>query len=311
MRNGFVETMDQSLNESNFAKIEFFRRIMNSHGQSLTPPVSVVDVGASPINRPNYQSIVDAELCHVYGFEPNQAQFKKLQAEGKEFETYVQKAAGNGTNITLRIYRSPGLTSQFLPNAINMRLLGMFHWPHISEEVEMSTSRLDDVEEVQACDYLKIDIQGGEYSVFQGASNTLASCILVTTEVRYLSLYENEPMFGDVDRILRQNGFVLHKFDFNKSMAVHNSQSAKIRDKRVADQLVDGDATYIRDLNTLANWNTEKVLSLAILSSMVIESHSVCIYALDELVRRGTLDTSVPESYLELMPRDMIQKDFR
>ena len=50
----------------------------------------------------------------------------------------------------------------------------------------------------------------------------LSEAVAVIIELRYLQLYEGEPMMGGVDEVLREQGFMLHKFLFNKSRQMTN-----------------------------------------------------------------------------------------
>ena len=56
------------------------------------------------------------------------------------------------------------------------------------EEVQLATKSLDTLEEVRAFDVLKIDVQGAELKVFQGARAKLASAMVVIPEIRFYQL---------------------------------------------------------------------------------------------------------------------------
>ena len=74
----------------------------------------------------------------------------------------------------------------------------------------VSTRRLDDLSEIAALDFLKIDVQGSELSVFNGARRHLERAVAVHTEVCFLPLYKNQPLFGDIDVDLRRRGMIPH-----------------------------------------------------------------------------------------------------
>ena len=77
---------------------------------------------------------------------------------------------------------------------------------------EIRTSRLDDITEVGAIDFLKIDIQGGELMALVGSRAKLATAGAIRIEVSFVALYRGQPTFADIDRELRGQGFVLHTF---------------------------------------------------------------------------------------------------
>jgi hypothetical protein len=74
----------------------------------------------------------------------------------------------------------------------------------------LETRRLDDFAETTGADFLKIDVQGGELLVLQGALERLRDVLVVHTEVEFLPLYKKQPLFADIDSFLRAQGFAFH-----------------------------------------------------------------------------------------------------
>jgi FkbM family methyltransferase len=56
---------------------------------------------------------------------------------------------------------------------------------------------------------LKIDVQGFELKVLQGASEILNEVALIVVEVSNQDVYLNSPKYYDIDNYLRENGFIL------------------------------------------------------------------------------------------------------
>jgi FkbM family methyltransferase len=56
---------------------------------------------------------------------------------------------------------------------------------------------------------LKIDVQGAEVAVLRGATRTLAVTDAVILEVLFTSHYEGDALFGELDGLMREAGFVL------------------------------------------------------------------------------------------------------
>jgi FkbM family methyltransferase len=82
-----------------------------------------------------------------------------------------------------------------------------------AETIELSTNTLDDTLNsagIPKTDYnvLVIDVQGAEYKVLLGASETLASIDAVITEVNYAELYAGCALIHDLDDLLDRHGFV-------------------------------------------------------------------------------------------------------
>jgi hypothetical protein len=78
--------------------------------------------------------------------------------------------------------------------------------------IEMTT--LDDwcaTEGVERVDAIKIDTQGSELAILQGGADILRTVRSVEIEVEFNELYEDIPLFGEIDAYMRSQGFVLWK----------------------------------------------------------------------------------------------------
>ena len=272
----------------------------------------VVDVGANPMaEAAPYATLLRLGACDVVGFEPQPVAFQELQKIKSPRETYLPFAVGDGSRKELNIYSDHGFASVFEPYLPGTRLIPLRGWHKIVDKIGFDTVRLDDAAEVGQFDLLKIDIQGGECDVFRGARKALAAATVVIVELRYFRLYEQEPMMGGVDCELRAQGFELHKFRFNKSRALVNSQTHRLRHAKVRDQLIDGDAVYVRDITRPERLSDAQLTHLAILASAVFDSHSLVLFCLDELVRRGTADSSLPARYVDALPAEFRLDDVK
>jgi hypothetical protein len=134
---------------------------------------------------------------------------------------------------------------------------------------------------VQQADYLKIDVQGAECDVFKGAANLLKEIMIIHTEVEFIPVYMNQPLFGDVDLILRQNGFLFHRFHKHamagrafKPFIVNNDIN------RPLSQVIWADVIYVKNMMELDNYPPEKLLKLAIILHDVYESFDLAYYIL-------------------------------
>lgn len=270
-----------------------------------TRKTCIVDVGANPINEAPYSDLLRRGGCTVVGFEPQQDAFDALMKTKTDAETYFPFAVGDGKQTTLKIFKSSGMTSIFEPYVNGLALLGISGLAKVRSRVVFDTVALDSVSDLPDFDLLKIDIQGGESLVFQGAERVMTDCMVVIVELRYLQLYLGEPMMGGVDSELRRQGFGLHRFMFNKAMALPNSQAGRLKGKQMADQLIDGDGVYIRNIAEPEKISDQQFIHLAILAASVFFSHSLVLFCLDELVRRGAALADLPARYVDLLPEKL------
>ncbi|WP_439814104.1 FkbM family methyltransferase [Zavarzinia sp. CC-PAN008] len=176
--------------------------------------VKAVDIGANPIDgTPPYAGMLMAGDAEVVGFEPNPDALAVLKQKKGPFETYLPHAIGDGGRHTLHICQAPGMTSLLTPNpAVLNRFHGFPDWGKVLSTMEVDTRRLDDIPETAGVDLIKIDIQGGELMAFRNATDRLKTALVIHTEVEFLPLYIDQPLFSDVDLFLRAQGFAFHRF---------------------------------------------------------------------------------------------------
>lgn len=80
-------------------------------------------------------------------------------------------------------------------------------------QVTVRTARLDEVlvpADLRAPVLLKIDVQGGELAVLEGAVGILPRVTTVLVECSFTQLYEDQPTADEVIRFLHGRGFRLH-----------------------------------------------------------------------------------------------------
>jgi FkbM family methyltransferase len=263
---------------------------------------TIVDVGANPVNEPDYRLLRDIGACRVVGFEPEAKAFAALERARRPNETYFNLAIGDGQTRDLQLYRYQMMTSIYRPYLPGYKAVGWEGVGEVRGQVSLPTRALDDIPDLPPFDLLKIDIQGAEKLAFQGARRGLMSAVAVIVEQRYLRLYIDEPMLGETDAELLRQGFGLHKFLFNKSRMLLHSQEKRVRRRHMMDQLIDGDAVYLRNIAEPERLSDDQLKHLAILGSSVFRSHSLVLYCLDQLVGRKAADPDLPGRYVDALP---------
>ncbi len=262
----------------------------------------VVEVGANPINDNPYAWLLAAGHCEVWGFEPEPRAFARLTQT--ETETYLPYAIGRGGPATLHVTKAASLTSLLRPSNQTATFFQRFASPGaVMEEITLETHRLDDLDEVPPFDLMKIDVQGGELQVFEGAAGKLATALAVITEVGFVPLYEDQPLIDDQMRVLREHGFDLHKFTFLKGFSLRGGLATTLDKTAHDNQLLDGDAVFLRSLRQPDLIDTEALKHMAILCDAVIESFDVAARCLDLLIAREAIDPNAAAAYVARLPR--------
>lgn len=259
---------------------------------------SVVDVGANPIDGdPPYKPLLQRRLCRLVGFDPFPDVLNPLNAAKSDLETYLPYAIGDGGSHVLKLCRGIGFASLLQPDPV-----ALMHFPQFSElgqvvrEIALDTRRLDDIAEIDAIDLLKIDIQGSELSVFAHGRDRLAKAVAIQTEVSFIPLYKNQPVFGDIDLALRGLGFVPHMF-----AAINKKMIAPMMGPNPAaaiNQVVEADMVYVRDFLKADAMSSEQLKHLAIIAHYCYGSIDLAANCIHHLESRGAVLAGTKGRYL-------------
>jgi len=176
--------------------------------------ITVVDVGARFGAEAAWWRL--DPLAKLVGFEPDPDECRRLTESATlagRNERYVPLGLGSRSG-SARLFQTanPGCASLYKPRG---ELIARF--PVLScmtpagvQEIELTT--LDEwANRAHTTDirFLKLDTQGSELHVLQGATRVLSECVGLEVEAEFSELYEGQPLFADVDRFLRAQGFVL------------------------------------------------------------------------------------------------------
>lgn len=262
--------------------------------------VKIVDIGANPIDGdPPYAKLLNSGIAEIVGFEPNPDALAKLNEQKGANETYLPHAVGDGRRHTLHLCQAPGMTSLLTPNPT---VLNMFHgfpdWGKVMSTIEIDTLRLDDIAETVGIDLVKIDVQGAELMVFKNATERLANALVIQTEVEFLPLYVDQPLFGDVDVFLRSQGYCFHRF-FPTVSRIFAPMLLDNNIYRGLSQTVWADAIFVRDITRLEVLSDRQLLAMSAILHDCYQSFDLVLKLLLEHDRRtgGKLGAS----YIDLL----------
>ena len=177
------------------------------------------DIGARG-GIPNEWKVFEKYL-KVIAFEPDIDAYEELLKIGNQNTTYFNIALFNKkSSLKINITRGGGQSSIFNPNR---DFLDKFHelptnrWDVVKTD-KIITDKLDNIlkeNDIIDLDYIKIDTQGSEEKILEGAIDICKESVLaLEVELFFLQCYQNQPVFSDVDSLLSKNGFYL--FDLRK-----------------------------------------------------------------------------------------------
>ncbi|HWU55001.1 MAG TPA: FkbM family methyltransferase [Rhizomicrobium sp.] len=264
---------------------------------------AVVDVGANPIDGdPPYKAMLAAGLCEVTGFEPQAAALARLEQKKGPRERYLPYALADGTERTLHVCQLEGMTSLLVPDPAHLALFNLFPtWGTVKERIPVTTRKLDDIAEISALDFLKMDVQGAEREVLAHGQAKLKDAVVIQTEVSFVPLYKDQPSFGDMDLALRALGFLPHSVTGTKiwpiaPMVVGDQPNRGIR------QLLETDMVYVRDFSQPENMSVEQWKHLALIAHHCYGSYDLVLKAILTLMQLGAVPADANRRYLASLP---------
>jgi FkbM family methyltransferase len=207
-------------------------------------PVVIADVGAAGGPDPRWSRL--SGHVRFLSFEPRTGE--NAEAPGAElFPLCLGAEPGQRTLFLTRFGQSSSLYS------LNLAKLGDYATAHCYETIGTTTVRVDTLDhclqrnDQSAPDFLKIDVEGAELDVLQGAQETLAKSILgLQIEVSFLERHCGAPLFGEIDAFLRKQGFEI--FTMSRESLIRKN---KLHTASTQPQIVWGDCLYLRTRQSL------------------------------------------------------------
>ncbi|MDA9687878.1 FkbM family methyltransferase, partial [Candidatus Pelagibacter sp.] len=161
---------------------------------------------------------------------------------------------------------------------------------------QVQTKKLDDIIEVQETDLLKIDTQGSELDILKSFSNNIKDTLVIESEVEFVEIYKNQPLFSDVNNFLKEKNFILHKIiDIGgrtfKPFTMKNNPASPMS------QLLWADAIFIRDFTNLENFTDLDLLKTSLILHDMYDSYDLCHLLLYEYDKRTKKDLHLRYSH--------------
>ena len=244
--------------------------------QSFTAtPLTLIDVGARGGLQRNWR---DAEKhLRIIGFEPDPEEYARLAN---------RKDPARTTCINAALHRAPGEqvlnvghlggTSSFLEP--DWDFINRFPDPQRYEVVQRVPVKVETLDRalgehgVHDPDFAKIDTQGAELAILEGAAAALRDALFgVELEILFGSLYVGQPGFGELDELLRAAGFQL--------MDLRPSYWKRARGARFGGpkgQLAFADAVYFKSERRFQQ-QLDGIAQLEARQSKLLRALSVCL----------------------------------
>jgi FkbM family methyltransferase len=260
--------------------------------------IKIVDVGAMKVGDDAYQQVAKEFACEVIGFEALAAECDKLNAMGLEGRKYLPYVIGDGSAQTLHECAKAHNSSLLEPNMpLLEQFTGFAELFKVVATSPVATRRLDDIPEAAGADYLKLDVQGAELMVLDGARETLRSVLVVHTEAEFAPMYRNQPLFADIDVRMRSLGFVFHELRFVGKRPF--KPFPVLKENMLVSQMLWCDAVYVRDFTAFDRLAADQLLKIAAILHEDYGSYDFACFALGSYDRKTGSDLQA--SYLSYL----------
>lgn len=224
-----------------------FKRLLNKK------KIVFIDIGASIQIIPRWKRIDKSNLKYIL-FEPNQNELKKLNFNRKYYNHYklYNFALSNKNkilklNITKGIYQSSVLKPNF-------NLTNQFLNPERYSIIEKKLLNAKDLDyfKINDADFIKIDAQGYNYQILQGAAKTLKNIIGIETEAEFAQVYKKQKLFGDISSYLNKKNFDFIDFITLRRWNRSNKQNYG--------QCIFGNALFLKKPEEILKMNENKII---------------------------------------------------
>lgn len=266
-------------------------QLVKELGMFKSAPVVICDVGARGGVEPQWQAF--GNQAQFIGFEPDRQECDRLN------HRYAQPTSQNANAPAQRFYPvALGQRREQRPFSIcryaggssfypaDMTFIQRFPAEHsqqleVTHTLELETVSFDEfaqTEGIPAIDFLKLDVEGCELDILQGAEQVLQNGVLgLSLEVMFHGAMRHQPPFHAIDQFLQSRGFQLFDLEtYRHARRTLDLPTEALGNTRIG-QVLWGQALYLRDAVAKAlsptgrtdfDWTALRVLKLAALMEL-------------------------------------------
>jgi FkbM family methyltransferase len=175
-------------------------------------PLVAIDVGARGAFEPDLRPISFA--VDAVGFEPDPVAYAALTNDSRWHSLRFEPVALSGVGGMRRLYipRDPQSATLLEPNHALGAEFDKTQFFDVVKTIDVATETLDAAVRrlrLARVDYLKLDVEGAEREILEGAEETTKRLLALKVEVLFAPARHKQPFAGDIDSHLRARGFRL------------------------------------------------------------------------------------------------------
>lgn len=176
-------------------------------------PSNVFEIGANYAQDAEYlRKRFGLNESDIYVFEPHCdiiraiREIYKFNSYDVAISNYNGKAIFHAIDIENNEYENSGISSLKKGLTTDSRNFS---------DVEVAVTRMDDFmlqNNIEAIDFLKIDVEGANYEVLEGFGDELSKVKSIQVEGEYRQYWEGQKLYWDIEELLKRHDFELVHF---------------------------------------------------------------------------------------------------
>jgi FkbM family methyltransferase len=261
---------------------------LNNYNQIIgKTKLSFADIGASGDLQNRLKKF--KKFFKIFLFEPNYDEYEKLKKKYKKKNVKIKiyKYALGNKNQKKKLYitQGPYQTSFLKPNFSLVNKYENSKRFKINKTSIVNCKKLDGFRD--NFDIIKIDTQGFNYEVLQGAKKKLKNILAIEIEAEFVQIYKKQKLFEDTKKFLEKKNFFFvdflnirrwsnYNYDFfgnsifTNALFIKDPYSIKINKKKNYKKLIFISLLYnklniIKDLSKYLNYNENIAIEKIIL----------------------------------------------
>jgi FkbM family methyltransferase len=244
----------------------------------------VIDAGARYGLHPTWAELRSLAEFHMFEMDGEEAaRLQRKYQSDPGITIYPIALYSRDATLRFRVSEHQALNSVFASNEgllkQNDYMLREFA---VTQERSVEARSVDSLFAGKDVHFMKLDVEGAEFELLQGAKEKLATSVLgIRSEVLFAPIYEGAPLFGDLNHLLLAEGFELLNFDYSGA----GNKSGRFTLPGRYGKLLSSDAVWIVNSDRLFSARGERLAENVIRMALFLMLNNATDLAVDILTR--------------------------